>query len=196
MSYIVRYICAVAFILFMFSTPAFSSPVRKLEKMFHGVASFYADKFNGKKTASGDVFDNSKLTCAHRTLPFGTKLLVTNPDTGSTCEVTVNDRGPYAHNRVVDLSKAAAKKLGISGLGKVVCYAGKTVGKGVVNAIDIELPSKSNKTVVAKANGSSIIASADAAPSVAAAPASKAGTVVASGTATRITADMTRGRAD
>jgi rare lipoprotein A len=116
------------------SAPALSSPVHKIEKMFNGVASFYADKFNGKKTASGDIFDNSKLTCAHRTLPFGTPILIKNPDTGSVCEVIVNDRGPYAHNRVVDLSKAAAKKLGITGLGKVVCYA----GKHIKDAIDID----------------------------------------------------------
>lgn len=157
MSYFLRYVCAALLVSFMFSTPAFSSPVRKIEKIFHGVASFYADRFNGKKTASGDVFDNSKLTCAHRTLPFGTKLLVKNPDTGSCCEVIVNDRGPYAHNRVVDLSKAAARKLGITGLGKVVCYAGKTV----VNAIDVDTPPKSGKTVVAKGAASRVIASAE-----------------------------------
>lgn len=160
MAYFLRYVCAALFVIFVFSAPAFSSPVRKIEKMFHGVASFYADKFNGKKTASGDVFDNSKLTCAHRTLPFGTKILVKNPDTGSCCEVIVNDRGPYAHNRVVDLSKAAARKLGITGLGKVVCYAGKTAGKTVVDAIDIEGPAKSNKTTIAKGAASREIASA------------------------------------
>ncbi len=156
MAYFQRYVCAALFVIFIFSAPAFSSPVRKIEKMFHGVASYYADKFNGKRTASGDVFDNSKLTCAHRTLPFGTKILVKNPDTGSCCEVIVNDRGPYAHNRVVDLSKAAARKLGITGLGKVVCYAGKTV----VNAIDVDGPPKVHKTTVAKAPASRVIASA------------------------------------
>ncbi len=159
MAYFLRYLCAALFVIFMFSAPAFSSPVRKIEKIFHGVASFYADKFNGKKTASGDLFDNSKLTCAHRTLPFGTRILVKNPDTGSSCEVIVNDRGPYVHNRVVDLSKAAAKKLGITGLGKVVCYAGKTV----VNAIDVDGPAKSTKTTVAKGSASRVIASADTA---------------------------------
>ncbi|MBS1956534.1 MAG: septal ring lytic transglycosylase RlpA family protein [Cyanobacteria bacterium SZAS-4] len=156
MAYFLRYVCAALLVILMFSAPAFSSPVRKIEKMFHGVASFYADKFNGKKTASGDVFDNSKLTCAHRTLPFGTKILVKNPDTGSCCEVIVNDRGPYAHNRVVDLSKAAARKLGITGLGKVVCYAGKTV----VNAIDVDGPIKTSKTTVANGATNGVIASA------------------------------------
>lgn len=158
---IVRYFCAVFLVLLIFTTPALSSPIRKIEskigKVFHGVASFYADKFNGRKTASGEIFDNSKLTCAHRSLPFGTKILVKNPDTGSCCEVIVNDRGPYAHNRVVDLSKAAARKLGITGLGRVVCYAGKSV----VNAIDIEGPTKSGKSAVDGVNQSKVIASAE-----------------------------------
>lgn len=161
MIYIVRYICAVAIALLVFSTAAFSSPVGKIEKkigkVFRGVASFYADKFNGKRTASGDIFDNSKLTCAHRTLPFGTKILVKNPATGSCCEVIVNDRGPYAHNRVVDLSRAAARKLGITGLGKVVCYAGKSV----INAIDVDGPSKATKPVVANGAQNKVIASAE-----------------------------------
>lgn len=191
MSYIVRYLCAVALALFMFAVPAFSSPVRKIEKMFHGVASYYADKFNGHKTASGDIFDNSKLTCAHRTLPFGTKILVKNPDTGSCCEVVVNDRGPYAHNRVVDLSKAAARKLGITGLGKVVCYAGKSV----VNAIDLEIPGKSNKSVIAKDGQNKVIASADP---VTEAPATinKPGASTFASGADHAIADMSKPRAD
>lgn len=161
MAYFVRYVCAVLFVFAIFAVPAFSSPVTQIEKtvtapvrgvgkMFHGVASFYADKFNGRKTASGEIFDNSKLTCAHRTLPFGTKILVKNPDTGSCCEVIVNDRGPYAHNRVVDLSRAAAKRLGITGLGKVVCYA----GKHFKDAIDVE----DKKTLVAKKDTNKVIA--------------------------------------
>lgn len=149
-----RNLLTASFIVSVFSTPAYCSPVKKLESMFHGVASFYADKFNGKKTASGELFDNAKLTCAHRTLPFGTRILVKNPDTGSCCEVIVNDRGPYAHNRVVDLSKAAARKLGITGLGKVVCYAGKEVGKDVVQVLDSPA-----KLFVAKKDGANVIAS-------------------------------------
>ncbi|CAN5653149.1 hypothetical protein BH10CYA1_BH10CYA1_15150 [soil metagenome] len=166
MAYFMRNVCAALIVLFIFSAPAFSSPIHKIEKLFHGVASYYADKFNGKKTASGEIFDNSKLTCAHRTLPFGTKILVKNPDTGSCCEVVVNDRGPYAHNRVVDLSRAAARKLGITGLGKVVCYAGKTVGKSVVNAIDVDGPKSTETTAVAKGIASKVIASAATTPSL------------------------------
>ncbi len=75
-------------------------------------ASFYHDKFNGKRTASGAIFSNSKFTAAHRTLPFGTKLKVTNPKTGETVTVTVNDRGPFHSSRALDLSKAAFDEIG------------------------------------------------------------------------------------
>ncbi|MDX2104818.1 MAG: septal ring lytic transglycosylase RlpA family protein [Candidatus Melainabacteria bacterium] len=92
---------------------------RKINKVFKGIASFYGGKFHGRKTASGDTFDQNEMTCAHRTLPFGTKLEVTNPSNGQTVDVVVNDRGPYKKNRVLDLSKAAAQKLGITGLAKV-----------------------------------------------------------------------------
>lgn len=75
-------------------------------------ASYYHDKFNGRRTASGDIFDNSKLTAANRSLPFGTKLKVTNLRTGKSVVVEVNDRGPYHSARVLDLSKAAFAEIG------------------------------------------------------------------------------------
>lgn len=75
-------------------------------------ASFYHDKFNGRTTASGDIFSNSKLTAANRTLPFGTRLKVTNLRTGKSVEVEVNDRGPFHSSRALDLSKAAFKAIG------------------------------------------------------------------------------------
>ncbi|WP_120715849.1 septal ring lytic transglycosylase RlpA family protein [Tsuneonella amylolytica] len=78
-----------------------------------GVASFYADKFNGRRTASGEAFSNSGLTAAHRTLPFGTRLRVTNPSNGKSVVVRVNDRGPFHGNRVLDVSRAAASELGL-----------------------------------------------------------------------------------
>lgn len=77
-----------------------------------GKASFYHDKFNGRKTANGERFNQKSLTCAHRTLPFGTKLKVTNLKNGKTVVVTVNDRGPFKKGRLVDLSKRAASELG------------------------------------------------------------------------------------
>lgn len=75
-------------------------------------ASYYHDKFNGRKTASGDVFDNSKFTAAHRTLPFGTELKVTNMRNGKEVIVTINDRGPFHSSRVLDMSKAAFDEIG------------------------------------------------------------------------------------
>ncbi|MGC1243097.1 MAG: septal ring lytic transglycosylase RlpA family protein [Chryseosolibacter sp.] len=77
-----------------------------------GKASFYADKFEGTPTASGEKYRHNKLTAAHKTLPFGTKVRVTNLSNNSSVEVIVNDRGPYVDNRIVDLSKSAAEKLG------------------------------------------------------------------------------------
>lgn len=78
-----------------------------------GKASYYGDEFHGNKTASGEIFDQNKLTAAHRTLPFGTKLLLINPKNGKSVVVTVNDRGPFVGNRVIDISKSAAKHLSI-----------------------------------------------------------------------------------
>lgn len=70
-------------------------------------ASYYHDKFNGRKTASGKRFDNSKLTAAHKKLPFGTKLRVTNPANNKSVVVTVTDRGPFTRGREIDLTKKA-----------------------------------------------------------------------------------------
>ena len=70
-------------------------------------ASYYADKFNGRKTASGEKFSNSKLTAAHRKLPFGTKVKVTNNDNSKSVIVEINDRGPWVPGRDIDLSKKA-----------------------------------------------------------------------------------------
>lgn len=78
-----------------------------------GKVSYYGDEFHGGKTASGETFDQNKLTAAHRTLPFGTKLLLINPKNGKSVIVTVNDRGPFVGSRVVDISKSAAKHLSI-----------------------------------------------------------------------------------
>jgi rare lipoprotein A len=78
-----------------------------------GVASWYGDHWQGRTTASGQPFDERKLTAAHRTLPLNTHVRVTNLKTGRSVEVTITDRGPYTGGRVIDLSKAAAKKLGM-----------------------------------------------------------------------------------
>ncbi len=82
-----------------------------------GKASFYADKFEGSPTASGEKYKHAKLTAAHKSLPFGTKVRVTNLANNETVEVVINDRGPYVDGRIIDLSKSAAEKLGFVNLG-------------------------------------------------------------------------------
>ncbi|MBR5032643.1 MAG: septal ring lytic transglycosylase RlpA family protein [Treponema sp.] len=80
-------------------------------------ASYYAEDFHGKKTSNGERFNMNDLTCAHKSLPFNTILKVTNLANGKSVEVRVNDRGPFVLNREIDLSKAAAVKLGMIGSG-------------------------------------------------------------------------------
>jgi rare lipoprotein A len=82
-----------------------------------GKASFYADKFEGSQTASGEKYKHSKLTGAHKSLPFGTKVKITNLANNESVEVVINDRGPYVDNRIIDLSKSAAEKLGFVNTG-------------------------------------------------------------------------------
>jgi rare lipoprotein A len=95
-----------------------AKPIEKLE-MYHksANASYYADKFNGRRTASGVRFNNNDMTCAHRKLPFGTKLKVTGVKTKKVVYVTVTDRGPFHKNRHIDLSKAAFWKVRPSNYG-------------------------------------------------------------------------------
>jgi rare lipoprotein A len=78
-----------------------------------GLASYYSNVFNGRRTASGESYDNNELTAAHRNLPFGTKVLVKNLRNNRSVIVRINDRGPFAGNRLIDLSKAAAEELGM-----------------------------------------------------------------------------------
>lgn len=76
-----------------------------------GTGSFYADKFSGRKTASGEVFRQWKRTAAHKSLPFGTRVKIVNLKNGRTVRVRINDRGPFVAGRVIDLSRKAARKL-------------------------------------------------------------------------------------
>lgn len=94
-----------------------------------GKATWYGPGFNGKLTASGEVFNTHELTAAHRTLPFNTLVLVQNTQNGETVIVRINDRGPYAKNRIIDLSKRAAKQIGLyrSGVARVKLYVAKSV---------------------------------------------------------------------
>ena len=76
-----------------------------------GIASYYGKKFHGRRTASGERFNMHELTAAHRTLPFGTVVRVKNLNNGREVRVRINDRGPFKKGRIIDLSRAAAKKL-------------------------------------------------------------------------------------
>lgn len=84
-----------------------------------GMASWYGPGFHGKVTASGTIYDQHGLTAAHQTLPLGTRVLVTNLDNGRSAEVVINDRGPFAKERILDLSYAAAQALGMLGTGTI-----------------------------------------------------------------------------
>lgn len=82
-----------------------------------GFASWYGGKFHGRLTSSGEVFDTNDMTAAHRTLPFGTVVKVTNQDNGKSTLVKINDRGPFVEGRIIDLSRAAAEQLDMVGPG-------------------------------------------------------------------------------
>jgi rare lipoprotein A len=102
--------------------PSDTAPVqqRKARRWFQiGTASWYGRYFQGRQTANGESYDMNGLTCAHRNLPLGTWLRVTNLKNRKSIFVRVNDRGPMPDDRIVDLSYGAAKAVGITGLGKV-----------------------------------------------------------------------------
>lgn len=84
-----------------------------------GYASWYGHPYHGRRTASGEVYDMNDMTAAHRTLPLGTRLMVTNLDTGRAVEVRVNDRGPFVDGRILDLSYGAARVIGADRAGVV-----------------------------------------------------------------------------
>ena len=93
--------------------PAPSQPT----PMETGLASWYGPKFHGKLTASGEIFNQEKFTAAHPTLPWGSRVKVTNLVNGKSVEVRINDRGPFGKGRIIDVSRAAAKALGMVGQG-------------------------------------------------------------------------------
>jgi len=101
------------------SAAFFSYPVDSAMagKSFSGTASWYGRYHHGKRTASGEIFDMGKLTAAHRSLAFGTRVKVTNRRNGKSVVVRITDRGPYVGKRVLDLSRAAAQNIGMVGSG-------------------------------------------------------------------------------
>lgn len=94
-----------------------AAPDSRHTHQVEGVASWYGGKFQGRLTANGEVFDTNQLTAAHRTLPFDTIVRVTNRTTSESVEVRINDRGPFVDNRVIDLSRAAATRIGLTATG-------------------------------------------------------------------------------
>lgn len=97
------------FILFLIVSVGFTSCAPT--KVERGEASYYHNKYRGKKTASGQKFRQYKRTAAHKTLPLGTKVKVTNLQNGKTVRVTINDRGPFIEGRIIDLTRKAARKI-------------------------------------------------------------------------------------
>jgi peptidoglycan lytic transglycosylase len=104
-----------------------------------GIASWYGGKFHGRMTSSGEVFDTNSLTAAHRTLPFGTIVKVTNLDNGKSVEVKINDRGPFVEGRIIDLSRAAAERLGMidSGVARVSLQIVEFVSQSDLFAVQV-----------------------------------------------------------
>ena len=109
-----RYAATLVWVLMMIALPVIAGAEE-------GSASYYADSLSGNPTASGEPYDKNALTAAHRTLEFDTMVQVTNLDNGKSVVVRINDRGPHAKNRIIDVSGAAAKQLGLmdSGSAKV-----------------------------------------------------------------------------
>lgn len=101
---------------------------------FSGNISWYGNPFHGRKTASGLIFDMNKLTSAHKTLPFFTRVLVENPKTGKTVIVAVTDRGPFVKSRVMDVSRESARRLGIL-LGGIAYVDCTVVGSGTAQDV-------------------------------------------------------------
>ena len=99
------------------SMAAIAAAGASISGRFSGTASWYGPHFHGRKCSDGTRFDQEGMTAAHRSLPFGTKLLVMNRRTGDSCVVKVNDRGPFVGNRVIDLSKGAARQINMLGSG-------------------------------------------------------------------------------
>ena len=108
-----------------------------------GIASWYGPGFHGKPTASGTIYDQNEFTAAHQTLPLGTRVMVTNMENGSATEVTINDRGPFAKERIIDLSYAAAQSIGMIGPGtalvRIDVIETATAIRSIRNSLDYTL---------------------------------------------------------
>ena len=110
---------ASAAVLVVICVSASNATVQASENLQSGMASWYGPGFQGRRTANGERFNTHELTAAHRSLPFGTRVRVTNKTNGRSVVVRINDRGPYAGGRVIDLSNASAQAIGVSGVAQV-----------------------------------------------------------------------------
>jgi rare lipoprotein A len=99
-----------ATLLALFAAPSMAA---KPGQVMTGIASYYHDSLHGNKTASGKVYNKNKLSAAHKTLPLGTRVRVTDPKSGRSVDLVVNDRGPFVKGRIIDLSRRAARELGM-----------------------------------------------------------------------------------
>jgi len=97
----------------LISVPTLASAKTKIGQTQKGVASYYHDSLDGNKTASGEIYRKSVLSAAHKTLPLGTKVRVTKLNSGKSIVLKINDRGPFVKGRIIDLSRRAARELGI-----------------------------------------------------------------------------------
>ena len=104
-----------------------------------GIASWYGPGFHGKATASGEIYDQTDMTAAHQTLPMGTKVMVTNMENGRSAEVWINDRGPFAKDRIIDLSHTAAQSIDMVGPGTALVR---------IDVIDSPVPLRSIRTAL------------------------------------------------
>lgn len=114
-----RFACLLAGLLLALSATGAHAETSETDTIEEGIASYYSDRFQGATTASGEPFDQQALTAAHPSLPLGTKVLVTRADTGQEVKVLINDRGPFVEGRIIDLSKQAARELGMLRRGTV-----------------------------------------------------------------------------
>ena len=133
--------------LYLFCTlllASFAMSFNTSESSNRGVATYYSDLFQGRRTASGELYDKTKLTAAHRTLPLGTKIKITRTDNQKSVIVRINDRGPYSQSRVLDISKAAAEKIGLLRVGKAT--------------VTIEVIDKNNKVALTEENADELMA--------------------------------------
>lgn len=118
-----KYMCTLALFTFSFAFHVPTAATSYDNAQTCGEASWYGEKFAGQKTASGRIFDPNAMVAAHRTLAFGTQLSVMNTSNQVRIEVTIVDRGPYVDGRIIDLSRAAAEKLGFLSKGfQNVCF--------------------------------------------------------------------------